>query len=264
VPIFRKRTSSPSSAPATTADPYRDRYDIAREGYEMRIGQLARALDQAALKNYISGGAVLILAISLVSLALRGGVRPVFIPYDELGRVIRYDDIARLQERPRVIVEGELGRWLINARGIYYREPAAQFDRARAARRFLSPEAEQWLTQYFSAPDRNPRILMQEISRTVELASISKDLDRPLWHLQWREIETRPGGPPAEAAWQGTVRVEFRAPATEDEAWINPAGLRITAIEWHRVRERRGEVPSGQPLPVPVERPGPAPDLGKP
>jgi type IV secretory pathway TrbF-like protein len=260
VPIFRKRSRPPSTAPAPTADPYRDRYDIAREGYEMRIGQLARALDQAALKNYLSGAAVLVLSVSLVSLALRGGVRPVFIPYDELGRVIRYEDMARFQEPPRAMVEAELARWLTNARGIYYGDPAAQLDRARAARRLLSAEAEQWLTAYFSAPGRNPAQLLREISRTVEIASISKDPERPLWHLQWREIEVPARGAYVEAAWQATLRVEFRAPATEDEAWANPTGLRITAIEWHRVRERRGEVPPGQPAPVPVERPGRSPD----
>lgn len=53
-------------------------------------------------------------------------------------------------------------------------------DRARAVKAFLSPEAEQWLTQYYAAPGRHPPTLLRELGRTVELVSISKDPERNL------------------------------------------------------------------------------------
>lgn len=80
------------------AGPYRSRYDIAREGYEVRVNQLARALDQSTLKNYLSALGNIVLGIGIVTLALRGGVRPIFIPYDQFGRVVQYDDMSRMKD----------------------------------------------------------------------------------------------------------------------------------------------------------------------
>jgi type IV secretory pathway TrbF-like protein len=246
VRIFRKRSPAASARDAaeTEPGPYRSRYDIAREGYDMRIAQLARALDQSSLKNYLSGTGNIVLAVGLVMIALRGGVRPIFIPYDQFGRVIHYDDLSRFKDPPRAMVESELGRWLVNVRGIYYGDPVAQLDRARAAKRLLAPEAEQWLDQYFSVPSRNPALLQRDLSRTVELVSISKDVDRPVWYLQWRELDVPVRGGYTESVWQGTLKVDFAPGRTEEAVWANPAGIRITSIEWNRIRERTSAPPT--------------------
>jgi type IV secretory pathway TrbF-like protein len=267
VRIFRKRSPA-APAPREEADsgPYRTRYDIAREGYEIRLAQLARALDQSTLKNYLAAAGNIVLAIGIVTIALRGGVRPIFIPYDQFGRVIHYDDLSRFKHPPRAMVESELGRWLVNVRGIYYGDPVAQLDRARAAKRLLTPEAERWLDQYFSVPSRNPALLLRDLSRTVELVSISKDVDRPVWYLQWRELDVSVRGGYTESVWQGTLKVDFVPGATEEAVWANPAGIRITSIEWNRVRERTSAAPAAapppaaapaEPRPVPRARPDP-------
>ena len=238
--------------------PYRSRYDIAREGYEMRVSQLARALDQSSLKNYLSALGNIVLGIGIVMIALRGGVRPIFIPYDQFGRVIQYEDLSRFKDPPRATVESELGEWLVNVRGIYFSDPVAQMDRARAAKWFLTPEAEEWLKQYYDAPNRNPRQLLSELSRTVELVSISKDPDRPLWYLQWRELDTPARGGAVESIWQATLKIDFVPGRTEEAVWANPAGIRISAIEWNRLRERSTTPASAAP-PPPQAPPIPSP-----
>lgn len=232
----------------------------------MRLAQLARALDQSSLKNYLSGTGNIVLTAGLVMIALRGGVRPIFIPYDQFGRVIHYDDLSRFKDPPRAIVESELGRWLVNVRGIYYGDPVAQLDRARAAKRLLSPEADQWLDQYFSAPSRNPALLLRDLSRTVELVSISRDVDRPVWYLQWRELDVSPRGGYAESVWQGTLKVDFVPSGTEEAVWVNPAGIRITSIEWNRVRERASAAPVAPPpvAPPPAAAPANSPPVTPP
>lgn len=240
MPLFRNRTKPPAPVRGGEGEqgPYRNRYDIAREGYEMRVAQLARALDQSSLKTYLSVLGNIVLAIGIVMIALRGGVRPIFIPYDQFGRVIQYEDLSRFNNPSRSTVESELGEWLVNVRGIYFGDPVAQMDRARAAKWFLTPAAEEWLKQYYDGPNRNPRLLLSEISRTVELVSISRDPERPLWYLQWREIDTQARGGSAESIWQATLKIEFVPGRTEEAVWANPTGIRISSIEWNRLRER--------------------------
>jgi type IV secretory pathway TrbF-like protein len=229
--------------------PYARRYDIAREGYEMRVAQLARALDQATLKNYLSAGVNAVLAIGIITIALRGGVRPIFIPYDQFGRVIRTEELSRYRDPPRRFIDAELAEWIINVRRIYYGDPVAQLDMGRAAKALLAPEAEQWLDQYFAAPGRNPIELLKTTSRTVDGVTMSKDPDRNVWYLQWREVEIRAGST-VESAWQATLKLEFSLPRTEPGIYANAAGIRITSIEWNQVstgvaeREPRPVVPA--------------------
>lgn len=152
----------------------------------------------------------------------------------------------------------------MNVRGIYLGDPIAQLDRARAAKQFLTPQAEQWLGQYFADPSRNPAILLRELARTVEVQSISKDPDRNVWYMQWREIEVPARGAYVESAWQGTFKLDIVPGRTEDAVWANPAGIRISSIEWNRIRARASDpsrqAPSdsaggaGAPAPVPVSR----------
>lgn len=238
-----RRRDAATEPESQSSGPYATRYDIARQGYEVRVGQLARALDQAALKNYLAAAANVVLGLGMVTIALRGEVRPIFVPYDAMGRVIEYSEMDRLQIPPRRVVESELAEWLVAARGIYYGDPVAQMDRARTVQAFLTPDAEQWLTQYYADPSRHPSRLLRELSRTVELESISKDPDRNLWYLQWQEIEVPARGLAAESAWNGTLVVDLVPPISEDGAWANPAGIRISRIEWNRVRHRRVAAP---------------------
>lgn len=240
--FLRRSADLPAARPREReADPYRSRYDIAREGYEMRVNQLARALDQSALKVYLLALGNIVLGIGIVTLALRGGVRPIFIPFDQFGRVVQYDDMSRMKDPPRALVESELSEWLVNVRGIYLGDPIAQLDRARAAKQFLTPQAEQWLGQYFADPSRNPAVLLRDLARTVEVQSISKDADRNVWYMQWREIELPARGAYVESAWQGTFKVEIVPGRTEDAVWANPAGIRISSIDWSRIRSRASD-----------------------
>ena len=246
MPLLRSARKVRTPADAESEGPYRTRYDIAREGYEMRVAQLARALDQSTLRNYLALAVIIVLGAGLVTVAMRGGVRPIFIPYDQFGRVVEFDDLARLKDPPRRLIEAELTRWLVNVRGIYYRDRVAQLDRARAAKALLSPEAEQWLQQYFSETSRNPVELAEELSRTVELESISKDPDRNVWYLQWRELDVPPRGAHTESSWQGTLKIDFAPGRSEEAVWANPVGIRILAIEWNRLNVRAGPRPSPQ------------------
>lgn len=227
----------------------------------MRVAQLARALDQSSLKNYLAALGNIVLGVGIVMIALRGGVRPIFIPYDEFGRVIAYDDLSRFKDPPRATVEAELARWLVSVRGIYFGDPVAQMDRGRVAKRYVTPEAEEWLNQYFGDPTRNPSLLLRDLSRTVELVSISKDPDRPLWYLQWREIEVPARGGAVESIWQGTLKVDFVPARTEEGVWANPTGIRISSIEWNRLRQTNN-VPAAPPPASPAAPPPVAPPVG--
>jgi type IV secretory pathway TrbF-like protein len=251
--MFRRRPPAEHPEGERSADPYRSRYDIARQGYEMRVAQLARALDQATLKNYLSAAGNIVLAAGIVTIALRGGVRPVFIPYDQFGRVIRYEDMGRFMEPSRPFVEAQLFDWLVQVRGIYYGDPVAQMDRARAARAILSEEAERWLGEYYAAASRNPALLLNELSRTVEVISISRDPERKnRYSLQWREIDDRRRGPDAESVWQGTLVLGPVGRAVSEEAlWNNPTRIQIQSIEWHQLRGWPPPTsPSSPPPPV--------------
>jgi type IV secretory pathway TrbF-like protein len=266
LPWTRTSASKTAGDRDAAGGPYRTRYDIAREGYEVRIGQLSRALDQAALKVYLAVAANLVLGIGIVMIALRGGVRPIFIPYDSFGRVIQYDQLSRFNEAPRGMVEAELARWLVSVRGIYYGDPIAQLDRGRAAKAFLTPEAEQWLEQYYAVPSQNPALLLRDLQRTAKIVSISKDPDRNLWYLQWKELDVPARGPYVESAWQGTLKVDFAPGRTEDEVWANPTGIRIASIEWNRLREVVSDprAASSQPIAPPPGAAAPSPLPGPP
>lgn len=218
------------------------------------MAQLARALDQAAIKTYLATGATVVLGIGLVTIALRGGVRPIFVPYDQFGRVIRSEDLSRFRTPPRRFVDAALAEWLVNVRRVYFADPVANLDNARAAKALLAPEAEQWLDQYFADPARDPRELAKVLSRTVDGVTMSKDPDRDVWYLQWREIEVPLHGGRTETAWQGTVKLQFSPPRTETGVYANAAGIRITSIEWNRLASETaaGAEPAAASLARPV------------
>jgi type IV secretory pathway TrbF-like protein len=210
----------------------------------MRFAQLARALDQSTFKNFLAGGLNVVLAIGLVTIALRGGVQPIFIPYDQFGRIIATEDLARYKEPPRAFIDSALEEWLLNVRRIYHGNRAAQLDLAREADALLSEDAQQWLRDYYSDPARNPSVLQQDLGRTVELVSTSKDPNQNIWRFQWHEIEVSARGAKTESDWIGSVEVEFPAFADKRRAWTtegavkaNPTGLRILRIEWNRLRQ---------------------------
>lgn len=249
-PWTKKNPAEPSTASGPPPPgPYARRYDIAREGYEMRVAQLARALDQATLKNYLSAGVNAVLAVGIITIALRGGVRPIFIPYDQFGRVIRTEDLSRFRDPPRRFIDAELAEWVVNVRRVYYGDPVAQLDLGRAAKALLAPEAEQWLDRYFSEPGRNPVELLKSISRTVDGVTMTKDPDRNVWYVQWREIEIPPQGATVQSAWQATLKLRFSPPRSETGVYANAAGIRITSIEWNRVSSQVSEPP---PAPAPT------------
>jgi type IV secretory pathway TrbF-like protein len=225
----------------------------------MRFAQLARALDQSTLKNFLSGGLNVVLAIGLVTIALRGGVQPIFIPYDQFGRVIATEDLARYKDPPRAFIDAALEEWLVNVRRIYHGNRAAQLDQARKADALLSGEAQQWLRDYYSDPTRNPSVLQQDLGRTVELVSTSKDPNQNVWRFQWREIEISARGAKTESDWMGSVEVTFPDPAEKRRAWTsegavkaNPTGLRIVRIEWNRLRQVVSPAPSAVPPATPT------------
>jgi type IV secretion system protein VirB5 len=98
---------------------------------------------------------------------------------------------------------------------------------------YMDRAAAGFLNDYFAAPDNDPRLLGQRLTREVEVSGVLPIPNSESWKLQWIERErSRSGGTARTTTWEAYVTVKFAPPDDPEHIQANPLGLYVTGINW--------------------------------
>ena len=98
---------------------------------------------------------------------------------------------------------------------------------------FLDRAAASFLNDYFAAPDKDPRLLAQRVTREVEVTAVLPIPNSESWKLQWIERErSHAGGVTETTPWEAYVTVRLAPPDDAERIQANPLGLYVTGINW--------------------------------
>ncbi len=115
-------------------------------------------------------------------------------------------------------------------------DAALQVRMIKDAYAFLDITAAKFLNEYFASPENNPRVLGQDITRTVEITSVLPVPNSDSWKIQWAEIDRpRAGGIAQNRAWEAYLTVRHEPPRTTETIQVNPLGLYVTGINWTQI-----------------------------
>ena len=222
-----------------------DRVLRGRGEFHAMFADLARGKRNWQLTAFGLLGLTIVLAIGLVTLATQSRITPYVVEVDRLGRAQAIAPADRIQPADQRVTTAQLASFLRDIRTVLP-DPAAQADLVRRAYAFVDQGAATFLSQYYSSPENDPRVLGNELTRLVEISSILPVPTAPTaqgsatWKVSWTETSfaKASGGLPIETAWEGYVTTRTVPPATVERVTINPLGLYVTSINWTQISTR--------------------------
>lgn len=226
---FQWRTKYRAGAPAKPPD---NPYVEARSNFESLFRNQAKekhAWRSASIAELIIIG---VLVVAYVQLASGSRVVPYVVEVDELGRVAAIGPAESPGRADRRVVARELSALIRNLRSITP-DAGLQLRMIEDAYAFIDASAARFLNEYFADPANNPRVLGQNVTRTVEVMSVLPIPDSDSWKVQWTESEHRRSGGVASArTWEAYLTVKQVSPKTVDAIETNPLGIYVTGINW--------------------------------
>lgn len=207
-------------------------YTTARSSFESLFRNQAKekhAWRIASLAELIIIG---VLVIAYVQLASGSRVVPYVVEVDHLGQVGAIGPAAEPETADPRVVARELSALIRNLRSITP-DAGLQLRMIEDAYAFLDASAAQFLNEYFADPENNPRVLGQNVTRTVEVMSVLPIPDSDSWKVQWTESEhRRSGGVARSRTWEAYLTVKQVPPKTVEAIRANPLGIYVTGINW--------------------------------
>ena len=230
--------------------------DVLRGRYEFHraFSSLAKGKRNWQLVAFTSLALLALAVAGLVGLSLQSKTVPYVVEVDRLGRA---SAIAPAEAVPSVsdrVVVAALSAFVTSIRTVYT-DPVAQRDAVVRGYAYVAGDARQFLEDYFSLPENDPRVVAAELRRQVEVVSV---LPVPVpdgapaqpYRVQWHETEVSVRGGTRERAWEGYMTVEVHPPTTTEGIERNPLGVFVTALSWSALAgdvERGGAAPAEAP-----------------
>jgi type IV secretion system protein VirB5 len=204
-------------------------------------------------------GTTVILSIGLVGNSRHSRITPYVVEVDRLGRAQAFGPAEQLRETDQRVVRAELASFVRDIRSVLT-DPVAQADLVRRAYAFVDQSAGLFLSQYYTNPANDPRLLGRDLTRLVDVSSVlllpgpATGAGTATWKVTWTEtsLPRGGGGLPSESAWEGYFTTRTSPPTTVDRITVNPLGLYVTSINWTQLAERKSRsMPvdtSGRPI----------------
>jgi type IV secretory pathway TrbF-like protein len=191
-------------------------------------------------------GTTIVLAVGLVSSSRQSRITPYVVEVDRLGRAQAFGPAEQLRVTDQRIVRAEIASFVRDIRTVLG-DPSAQADLVRRAYAFVDQDAGLFLSQYYTSPANDPRLLGRELTRLVDVSSVlpvpggAPRAATATWKVSWTEtsLPRGAGGLPSESAWEGYFTTRTVPPTTAERITVNPLGLYITSINWTQLAERR-------------------------
>jgi type IV secretion system protein VirB5 len=247
------------SEPKRDAKPLPNYLVAGRREFTDQFTNLARGKRNWQLTAFASLGLLAVVTVAYIALASSARVQLLVVEVDELGQVRGFEEVGNVYTAREAVTDATLRHFVRNLRTVYA-DPAAQRDLIVSAYAYADASTQEWLNGYFSDPENDPRRLMRQLARRVEIKSVIRvpgtegyEADgsgSDSWKLTWVEVET-PRGTDTQrrSAWEAYLTVKQVPEAVRPH---NPLGLYVTAINWSRVSgsgvSRSSRPPAGSPV----------------
>lgn len=220
-----------------------------RREFTDQFMNLARGKRNWQITAFASLGLLAVVTIAYIALASSARVQLLVVEVDELGQVRGFEEVGNVYTAREAVTDATLRLFVRDLRTVYA-DPAAQRDLIVSAYAYADASTQEWLNGYFSDPENDPRRLMRQLSRRVEVKSVirvpgTEGSGSDSWKLTWVEVETPHGTDTQKrSAWEAYLTVKQVPEAVRPH---NPLGLYVTAINWTRVSGsgRSGSAPTG-------------------
>jgi type IV secretion system protein VirB5 len=226
---FRLRGRKVAIAPAMPAD---NPYLTARSNFESLFRNQAKEKHAWKFAAFAELAIISAVVIAYIHLASSARVVPYVVQVDKLGQAVAFGPAEPLRSIDQRVLVRDLSTLIRNLRSVTP-DPGLQVRMIQDAYAFLDASSAKFLNQYFADPQNNPRMLGQEITRTVEVTSVLPIPNSDSWKLQWTELERpRTGNISQSRAWEAYLTVTQVPPKTSETIHANPLGLYVTGINW--------------------------------
>lgn len=181
-----------------------------------------------------------------VALSLRSGVEVHVVEVDRHGDAVSWGPAEVVSSWDDRIVIAELRRFVRDLR-VVTKDPVVQSAMVHEAYAHLPASqlesgSRQMVDSYFSDPSRDPRVLAQQMQRTVDVLSVQRvpgesSRKRSTWRIRWRELVMRPGGLQVKSEeWEAFATVHIDPPKKLDERKRrNILGVYVEELTWSRL-----------------------------
>lgn len=222
---WRTRASAPSSPPDNP-------YSAARSNFESLFRDQAKEKHAWRLVSIAELVVIGVLVVAYVQLASGSRVVPYVVEVDALSQAVAVGPAESPGTADPRVVARELSTLVRNLRSITP-DGGLQLRMIQDAYAFLAEPAARFLNEYFADPANNPRVLGQNVTRTVEVMSVLPIPDSDSWKVQWTESERRRSGTLTRShVWEAYLTVRQVPPKTVAAIEANPLGIYVTAVNW--------------------------------
>ena len=182
-------------------------------------------------------GLLALTIFGLVTLATTKQFQLHVVEVDKLGQTRSLTEVNTLSDPSPVALRSTITRFFRNIRAVYS-DPVAQTHATHTAFAFATEDTQDWLNNFFSDPEKDPRVLSEDFSRTVEVNAITKLPDSDTYRVQWTETKHFDQRQ-EKSVWEAFPTITQAPPADEAEAKVNPYGTRIALDSWSRISQTR-------------------------
>ena len=242
-----RREPANGQAPASvvTGQSIDERVLRGRAEFQSVFADLAKGKRNWQLAAFGLLGTTVILSIGLVGSSMQSRITPYVVEVDRLGRAQAFGPAEQLRATDQRVVRAQLASFVRDIRTVLA-DPPAQADLVKRAYAFVDQGAGLFLSQYYSTPANDPRLLGRDLTRLVDVSSVlllpaAVGSSTSTWKVTWTETSLPRGaaGLPSESAWEGYFTTRMSPPTTVDRITVNPLGLYVTSINWTQLAERR-------------------------
>lgn len=225
---LRLRSRTTSEASPAPPNPY----VVARTNFESLFRNQAKEKHAWKFAAIAELAIIITLVAAYIHLSTSSRVVPYVVQVDKLGQAVAFGPAEELRKADQRVMIRDLSILIRNLRSITP-DPGLQVRMIKDAYAFLDMSAARFLNEYFADPQNNPRVLGQDITRTVEITSVMPIPNSNSWKLQWTEIDRpRTGSISQSRAWEAYLNVKHVPPRTSETIQANPLGLYVTGINW--------------------------------
>lgn len=157
---------------------------------------------------------------------------PYLVSVDDFDQVTILGPAEQLNRNHDRFVRAELYKWIRSMRSIYGDEQLV-VEQLSDAFSMLSSDVASRMNEFYSRRENDPRLLVRNYRRTVEVSQILQTDETGRWRLQWVEHTTGVRGTsPQTQTWEAYIQVQNQPPTTTDGLLQNPLGIYITELNW--------------------------------
>ena len=229
--MWKLRSSRKHDAKQRLDDPPNP-YVVARSNFESLFRNQAK---ETHAWKFVALAELALLTVALVAyvqLSMTARIVPYVVEVDRLGQAVAFGPAETLQEVDQRVLVRELSVLIRNLRSVSA-DPGVQVRMIEDAYAFVDMSAARFLNEYFADPANNPRLLGQQITRSVEITSVLPIPNSDSWKIQWTELERpRAGSIGQSRAWEAYLTVKHAPPKTVETIQVNPLGVYVTGINW--------------------------------